>query len=67
LTDYAVIYEIADDGTVSAFVPSLSVFSTGVDRTDAETSVREAIQLYLDSVDDGGPDAARVSTGIVSV
>lgn len=69
MTDYLVIYEPADDGTVSAFVPSLPVYSTGVDRADAERSVREAIELHLSVLAERGSvePPPQLTTGIVSV
>lgn len=69
MTDYLVIYEPAGDGTISAFVPGLAVYSTGVDRADAERSVREAIELHLSVLAERGgvEPPAQLTAGIVSV
>lgn len=48
-----VIYERAEDGTVSAYAPELQpgvVASTGKDYEDARKMIAEAISLYLEEM-----------------
>lgn len=42
-----IIYEDAPDGSVSARIDGLPVYSVGDDREDAERSVIEALALHL--------------------
>lgn len=51
--NYLVIYEEADDGSVSAYVPELQpgvVASSGKDYEEARTMIAEAISLYLEEM-----------------
>ena len=48
-----VVLEPSDEGGFTAFVPSLpGCISEGDDREDALRNIREAIELYLEPVDD---------------
>lgn len=48
-----VILEASDEGGFTAYVPSLpGCISEGADREDALRNIREAIELYLEPVDD---------------
>jgi predicted RNase H-like HicB family nuclease len=54
---YLVIYERADDGTVSAYAPELqpgAVISTGRDYEEARRMISEAIALYLEEMRNSG-------------
>jgi predicted RNase H-like HicB family nuclease len=54
---YLVIYERADDGTVSAYAPELqpgAVISTGRDYEEARRMIAEAIALYLEEMRNSG-------------
>jgi predicted RNase H-like HicB family nuclease len=58
---YLVIYERADDGTVSAYAPELqpgAVVSTGKNYEEARTMIAEAIALYLDEMRSSGQPIA---------
>jgi predicted RNase H-like HicB family nuclease len=51
--NYLVIYEQADDGTVSAYAPELQpgvVASSGKDYEEARQMISEAITLYLEEM-----------------
>lgn len=50
---YLVIYEQAEDGSVSAYAPELqpgTVVSTGKDYEEARRMIAEAITLYLEEM-----------------
>jgi predicted RNase H-like HicB family nuclease len=52
-SSYLVIYERAEDGTVSAYAPELqpgAVISTGRDHDEARAMISEAIALYLEEM-----------------
>jgi predicted RNase H-like HicB family nuclease len=68
MTNYAVIYECADDGSWSARAADLPVHSAGATRADVEGSIREAIVLYLDHLRSTGQEvpAPRVEVGTVA-
>lgn len=68
MTDFRVIYEAAADGSISASVVRLPVFTLGVDRADAEASTKEALALYLDTLAESGQPAPDpdVSIGVVT-
>ena len=54
---YLVIYERAEDGTVSAYAPELqpgAVVSTGRDYEEARAKIAEAIALYLEEMRNSG-------------
>ena len=54
---YLVIYERADDGTISAMRPQLqpgAVVSTGRDYEEARKMIAEAITLYLEEMRNSG-------------
>lgn len=51
--NYLVIYEQAEDGSVSAYAPELqpgAVVSTGKDYEEARHKIAEAISLYLEEM-----------------
>lgn len=51
--NYLVIYEQADDGSVSAYAPELqpgAVATTGKDYEEARTMIAEAISIYLEEM-----------------
>jgi predicted RNase H-like HicB family nuclease len=55
--NYLVIYEEAEDGSVSAYVPELqpgAVASSGRDHDEARTMIAEAISIYLDEMRNSG-------------
>jgi len=64
MTDYAVIYEQATDGSWSVRAVDLPVFSVGDTREEAAGSIREAITLYLEA---GDAPVSRSEVGTVSV
>lgn len=48
-----VVLQASDDGGFTAYVPALpGCISEGEDREDALRNIREAIELYLEPVDD---------------
>ena len=48
-----VILEPSDDGGYTVFVPSLpGCFSEGNTREEAQHNIKEAIELYLEPIDD---------------
>lgn len=54
---YLVIYERADDGTVSAYAPELQpggVLSTGSSYEEARANIAEAIALWLEEMRNSG-------------
>ncbi|MFT4035438.1 MAG: type II toxin-antitoxin system HicB family antitoxin [Patulibacter sp.] len=69
MTNYAVLYEPADDGSWSARAADLPVYAVGDTREEAEAEVRSAIALYLDYlVDKGQPHPSSLSVvGTVAV
>jgi len=47
LSEYAVIYEQAEDGGWGAYLPDLpGVVGLGASRTEAEARIREALEAY---------------------
>jgi predicted RNase H-like HicB family nuclease len=55
MSDYVVIYETADDGTVSAYVPDLPIIlASGRDRSEARQAVIEGIRLYREELELSG-------------
>ncbi len=54
MTNYAVIYEPAADGSWSARAADLPVYAVGATREEAERDVRSAIALYLDYLAEKG-------------
>jgi len=63
-----VVLEASDDGGFTAIVPSLpGCFSEGDTRDEALANVQEAIELYLEPVDDDAalsPDAEVVEIAV---
>jgi predicted RNase H-like HicB family nuclease len=58
---FLVIYENAEDGTVSAYAPELQpgvVVSTGRDHEEARNLIGEAIALYLEEMRNSGQPIA---------
>jgi predicted RNase H-like HicB family nuclease len=63
-----VVLEPSEDGGFTAFVPSLpGCISEGDTREDALRNIREAIELYLEPVDDelSGKDGAELAELVV--
>jgi predicted RNase H-like HicB family nuclease len=54
MTDYAVIYEPAADGSWSARAADLPVYAVGDTRADAEREIRDAITVHLDELAESG-------------
>jgi predicted RNase H-like HicB family nuclease len=55
MSDYVVIYETAEDGTVSAYVPELpTILVSGRDRNEAREAVLEGIRLYREELERAG-------------
>ncbi|HZD47740.1 MAG TPA: type II toxin-antitoxin system HicB family antitoxin [Silvibacterium sp.] len=55
--NYLVIYEQAEDGSVSAYAPELqpgAVVSSGKDYEEARTMIAEAISLYIEEMRNSG-------------
>jgi predicted RNase H-like HicB family nuclease len=55
--NYLVIYEQAEDGSVSAYAPELqpgAVVSTGKDYEEARKMIAEAITLYIEEMRNSG-------------
>ena len=55
--NYLVIYEQAEDGSISAYAPELqpgAVVSTGKDYEEAREMIAEAISLYLEEMRNTG-------------
>ncbi len=57
MTEYAVVYEPAEDGSWSAYALDLPVFSCADTRGEIEASMQEALELHLDELRRDG-DAA---------
>ncbi len=60
-SSYLVVYERADDGTISAYAPELQpgvVVSTGRDYDEARRMISEAIALYLEEMRSSGQPIA---------
>ena len=56
-----IVLEQSDEGGFSVTVPSLpGCISEGETREDALANIREAIELYLEEVDDDMPVGSRV-------
>lgn len=54
MSEFAVIYEQADDGNWSARAADLPVYSSARTRAEVETSIREAIALHLECLEESG-------------
>ncbi len=53
MSEYVVIYEQAEDGGWGAYLPDLpGVVALGATRSAVEVSIKEAIELYIESVED---------------
>ena len=63
-----IILEPSDEGGYTAYIPSLpGCISEGNTREDTLTNIREAIDLYLEPVDDDrrlAPNAERVELAV---
>ncbi|HEX3662859.1 MAG TPA: type II toxin-antitoxin system HicB family antitoxin [Acidobacteriaceae bacterium] len=60
-SNYLVLYERGEDGTISAWAPELqpgAVVSTGKDYEEARTMISEAIALYLGEMRNSGQPIA---------
>lgn len=57
MTEYAVIYEQAGDGSWSARAADLPVYAVGDTREEAEQAVREAIVVHLEALRERGQGA----------
>ncbi len=64
MTDFAVIYEQAEDGSWSVRAVDLPVYSVGDTREEAADSIREAIALYLEQ---GKTPDSHSEVGVVTV
>ena len=65
--DYLVIFEKADDGSYSVYVPDLpGCVSAGDTLEEAEQMIREAIELHIESMREQGepvpPPTSRAGT-----
>ena len=70
MTEYLVIYEVADDGRWWARAAELPVYAVGATREDAEREIRNAIAFHLerdDASDTDVPDVSGSIFGTVSV
>jgi predicted RNase H-like HicB family nuclease len=69
MTDYAVIYEPAVDGSWSARAADLPVYAVGDTRADAEREIRDAITVHLDELSESGKPVplAHSAVGTVTV
>lgn len=64
MTEYAVIYEQANDSSWSVRAVDLPVFSVGDTREEAAESIREAIAFYLE---EGREPQSRSEVGTVTL
>jgi len=64
MTEYAVIYEQANDGGWNARAADLPVYAVGDTREEAEQAVREAILVHLEVLRDRG-EVAPPGSGLV--
>lgn len=64
MTDYAVIYEQAGDGSWNVRAVDLPVYSVGDTREAAADSIREAIAFYLE---EGNQPESQSEVGTVTV
>jgi predicted RNase H-like HicB family nuclease len=71
LTEYAVVYEQAGDGSWSARAADLPVFSAGRTREEAEQEVKAGIKLHLEVLAEHGEpmpeEPIRIDAGTVTV
>lgn len=69
MTDYAVIYEPAADGSWSARAADLPAYHVGASRDDAESEIRAAITVHLDELAASGEPAppALSAVGTITV
>ena len=55
MSNYVVIYETAEDGTISAYVPDLpTILVSGRDRKEAREAVLEGIRIYREELERTG-------------
>lgn len=50
MSEYVVIYEQAEDGGWSAYLPDLPVFALGTSKEQASDRLREALDAYVDEL-----------------
>jgi predicted RNase H-like HicB family nuclease len=65
MSTYRVSYEMASDGSWSASVEDLPVFSAAETREEAEREIQQAIRLYLEELANRGvaaPEGHCIST-----
>jgi len=69
MTQFAVVYELADDGGWNARAADLPVYTVGNTREEAEREVRAAIKLYLEELASRGQTVQQTAhdAGMVSV
>ena len=70
MTEYAVVFEPADDGSWSGYAIDLpGVFAAGRDRAEVEAQMREALALHRDELGRRGvtPAAPRSQTAVIAV
>jgi len=55
MSNYVVIYESAEDGTISAYVPDLPmILVSGRNRNEARAAVLEGIRIYREEMERNG-------------
>ncbi|GAB6042952.1 type II toxin-antitoxin system HicB family antitoxin [Endothiovibrio diazotrophicus] len=63
-----VVFEPSEEGGFTVYVPSLpGCISEGKDKEEALRNIREAIELYLEPVDDDLPMAERAEVMDIAV
>ena len=69
MTEYAVVFERADDGSWSAYAPDVAgVVATGDSREEVEVRMREALVIYREELarDGQAPPARRSDVAVIS-
>ena len=54
MSDFVVVYERAEDGTISAYTPSYPIAVSAADRSQAKEKILEAIQIYREEMESAG-------------
>lgn len=69
MTEFAVIYEQASDGSWSARAADLPVYASGDTREEVEKEIRDAIAVHLNVLRERGeaPPSSRSVVGTVRV
>ncbi len=70
MSQYAVIYERAGDGSWSARAADLPVFAVGDSRAEAESEIRSAITFHLEFLAETGrelPQCGQIEVGTVAI